>query len=294
MHVRNFNYTAVLINFLRGQMFSSFKTALDHFWDPNNWLGAAFYAVIFLIAAVIVSRFIRVASTRVILRHEDRLGVDRTVVLFLTQFAQISVYIIGLIIFFHIIPALNRLGSALLTGVSVVSVIFGLAAQNTLSNLVAGCTLLLYRPFHIDDFIQVATPTGTESGIVERLTLGYTMVRTLDDRLVIVPNSLMASQVSLNLNRRSLHSMAIIQIGVVNSGGAGEIRSALYELAEKDKRIRRIISMRTQTLEEGGAIISFRAWCTTSADADSVQKDFLAHITEKFAGKDEVYFAQAA
>ena len=79
----------------------------------------------------------------------------QTVVLFLTQFAQIAVYIVALIILFHVIPALNKLGTALLTGVSVVSVIFGLAAQNTLSNLVAGCTLLLYRPFHIDDYIQV-------------------------------------------------------------------------------------------------------------------------------------------
>jgi small conductance mechanosensitive channel len=275
-------------------MVQSLKTALEHFWDPNNWFGAACYALIFLIVAMIASRFIRITSTRLILKHEDRLGIDRTVVLFLTQFAQISVYIVGLIIFFHVIPALNKLGTAMLTGVSVVSVIFGLAAQNTLSNLVAGCTLLLYRPFHIDDFIQVATPTGTESGIVERLTLGYTMVRTLDDRLVIVPNSLMASQVSLNLNRRSLHSMAIVQIGVVHASKSSDVRTVLYELANKDKRIRRVISMRTQNLDEGGAIISFRAWCTTIADAESVQKEYLAHIAEKFAGNDEIYFAQAA
>ncbi len=275
-------------------MFTTFKTVLDHFWDPNNWFGAIFYALIFLIAAMVASRFIRITSTRLILKHEDRLGVDRTVVLFLTQFAQISVYIIGLIIFFHVIPALNRLGSALLTGVSVVSVIFGLAAQNTLSNLVAGCTLLLYRPFHIDDFIQVATPTGTEAGIVERLTLGYTMVRTLDDRLVIVPNSLMASQVSLNLNRRSLHAMAIVQIGMTKAASAGEVRQALYELARNDKRIRRVISIRTQMLDEGGAIISFRAWCATAAQATEVQKEFLAAITQKFTGKEEIYFAEVA
>src|SRR6202000_481397 len=182
-----------------GEYMAEFLKTLPHFWEPNNWLGAAVYAIVFFIAAMILSRLVKMAAHRLLLRKSGAL-VDPTVVIFLTQLVQIGIYVLGLIVFFHIVPALNKLGTALLTGVSVVSVVFGLAAQNTLANLVAGCTLLLYRPFHIDDLIQVATPTGTEVGIVERLTLGYTMLRTMDDRLGLVPNSLMATTVSLNLN----------------------------------------------------------------------------------------------
>ena len=48
-----------------------------------------------------------------------------------------------LVLYAHLIPALRSMGTALLTGVSVVSVIIGLAAQNTLGNLIAGISLLL-------------------------------------------------------------------------------------------------------------------------------------------------------
>ena len=261
---------------------------LSHFWDPSDWVGVLFYAIVFLVAASFVSRLIRIAAGRILQRQENNL-VDPTVVLFLTQFGQVAVYVIGLIIFFHIIPALNKLGTALLTGVSVMSVVFGLAAQNTLSNLVAGCTLLMYRPFHIDDLIQVATPTGTESGVVERLTLGYTMLRTLDDRLVVVPNSLMASQVSLNLNRKSLHAMAIVPIGVTNIGHLREVRAALVDVAQSNKKIRRIIGYNTQVLDDQEAILSLRAWCANAEVVKEVQAEISAAIEQKFSGKNYVF-----
>ncbi|HEU0118407.1 MAG TPA: mechanosensitive ion channel domain-containing protein [Alphaproteobacteria bacterium] len=257
---------------------------LKNFWDPSNWLGASIYAVLFFIAAMFISRLIRLAAGRILRQTENEL-VDPTIVLFLTQLAQIATYIVGLIIYFHIVPALNRLGTALLTGVSVVSVVFGLAAQNTLSNLVAGCTLLLYRPFHIDDLIQVATPTGTEMGIVERLTLGYTMLRTTDDRLVIVPNSLMASQVSLNLNRRSLHVMAIIPVGVRDSHHLGDVRKVLMEYAHADTRIHKLEHGRPQRLDDGSAIITLRCWCDNEAEAKAVKEDITDAMKKHFAGK---------
>jgi small conductance mechanosensitive channel len=255
---------------------------LSHFWDPNNWFGVLCYGLIFIVACMLISRFVRLAAGRVLQREENAL-IDRTVVMFLMQFAQIGVYVIGLIIFFHIVPPLHRLGTALLTGVSVMSVVFGLAAQNTLSNLVAGCTLLLYRPFHIDDLIQVATPTGTESGIVERLTLGYTMLRTMDDRLVVVPNSLMASQVSLNLNRKALHAMLVLPVGVTTATATSPVRAALMDIAAKNDAIRKIISCRSQGFDEGGGVIlSLRAWCDSHAAIEAIKADILTKLAKRF------------
>jgi len=275
----------------QGTAVEKIEAALERFWDPANWLGAIFYAVVFLIAAIIVSRFIRLATGRLLTRSNAY--VDPTVVIFLTQLAQIAIYIVGLIVYFHIVPALQKLGTALLTGVSVMSVVFGLAAQNTLSNLVAGCTLLLYRPFHIDDFIQVATPTGTEAGIVERLTLGYTMVRTLDDRLVIIPNSLMASQVSLNLNRRALSAMTMVSVGVSDGEHVSEVRSALIEAADANKRIHKIAGCQTQNSDDGITILSLRAWTPSVADAKEARKEIADVVAQRFAGQNAVFVAQA-
>jgi small-conductance mechanosensitive channel len=253
---------------------------IHNLFNADSWYGAIFYGVAFLAAAIAIARLVRITAER-LMTHENL--VDPTVMTFLTQFAQILVYVLALIFFFHVIPALNKLGTALLTGVSVMSVIFGLAAQNTLGNLVAGLTLMLYRPFHLDDLIQVATPTGTEVGILERLTLGYTMLRTLDDRLVVVPNSLMASQVSLNLNRGAVHSMVIVPIGVVDPLRVREVREALLEAARNHPLVHRVVGCPAKPLEDGAVVLSLRAWCENRAGADKVKADITEIVERRFA-----------
>jgi small-conductance mechanosensitive channel len=100
-----------------------------------------------------------------------------------------------------LIPPLNRLGTALLAGVSLVSVIVGFAAQSTLGNLVAGISLVLYKPFRRGDRIQVQAPTasGHEIGIVDDISLGYTVLRTDDQRQIIIANGTMAQQTMIKL-----------------------------------------------------------------------------------------------
>jgi small-conductance mechanosensitive channel len=98
-----------------------------------------------------------------------------------------------------LIPALAGLGTAWLASAGILSVIIGLAAQNTLGNLIAGISLLLYRPFNVGDYLQVTAPTGLEAGLVESINLGYTLLKTNDNRFVVVPNSIMASQTHINL-----------------------------------------------------------------------------------------------
>ena len=70
------------------------------------------------------------------------------------------------------------MGSAWSASVGVASVVLGLAAQSTLGNLIAGISLLLYRPFEAGDRLQVTAPTGLETDVVESLNLGYTVLKT--------------------------------------------------------------------------------------------------------------------
>jgi small-conductance mechanosensitive channel len=87
------------------------------------------------------------------------------------------------------------MGSALLTGASVISVVLGLAAQNTLANLIAGMALLLYQPFRLGDRLVVSTPKGVVTGTITSLTLGYTLLETAAAEEVVVPNIVMATVV---------------------------------------------------------------------------------------------------
>ena len=77
--------------------------------------------------------------------------------------ATALIWVVLLILYAHLIPVLRSMGTALLAGASVASVVLGLAAQSTLGNLVAGVSLTIYRLFRLGDTLRVAAPTGTEA-----------------------------------------------------------------------------------------------------------------------------------
>jgi len=69
---------------------------------------------------------------------------------------------------------LRALGTALLVGVSVVSVVVGVAAQNTLGNVIVGFSLVLSGIVRIGDTIRLASSVGVISARVQTISLGYT------------------------------------------------------------------------------------------------------------------------
>jgi small-conductance mechanosensitive channel len=97
------------------------------------------------------------------------------------------------------VPELRALGTGLLTGVGVVSLVLGLAAQSTLGNLFSGLLLVLYRPVRVGDRIELSTPRGVMAATVEQVSLGYTVLRADANEKIVVPNSVMASSVVLRL-----------------------------------------------------------------------------------------------
>jgi len=68
------------------------------------------------------------------------------------------IWVLAVMLYAQLIPGLRSLGIALLAGASVASIIVGLAAQSTLGNLIAGLSLLLYRPVQIGDLVQLTVP----------------------------------------------------------------------------------------------------------------------------------------
>jgi small-conductance mechanosensitive channel len=174
-----------------------FSHAISDFFDPANVLGALTYGLIFLILAVAGARVVRVVAER----SREHLS-DLTALKFITQFLRVLVFLAAFIIYAHLIPSLRTLGTTLLAGAGVVSIIIGVAAQSTLGNMIAGLSLVLYRPFHIGDQLQITTANGPMNGTVRSLSLGYTVLQDSEGRQLIVPNSIMSNTVIV------LHSAA--------------------------------------------------------------------------------------
>jgi small conductance mechanosensitive channel len=164
---------------------------------PDTLWGALAYLVVSIILGLVLSRILRAAVHASMTRKGH---VDRTTISFMQQFGTVLIWVFILILYAHLIPVLRSMGSALLAGAGVVSVVIGLAAQSTLGNLVAGISIAIYRPFRLGDTLQVTAPTGTDIGVVELISLGYTTLRAPDGHFIVLPNAIAASQVTINLN----------------------------------------------------------------------------------------------
>jgi small-conductance mechanosensitive channel len=170
---------------------------LLHYLRPDTPWGALAYLLIFVLLAMLLTRALRAAVHTAMVRKGH---IDRTTISFLQQLGSALIWVVMLILYAHLIPVLRSMGTALLAGASVASVVLGLAAQSTLGNLVAGVAITIYRPFKLGDTLQVMAPSGSEVGVVELISLGYTTLRAADGRTIVLPNSIAASQVSVNLS----------------------------------------------------------------------------------------------
>ena len=93
-----------------------------------------------------------------------------------------TIFVIGFLI------ALSQIGISLapmLAGLGVAGFIIGFALQDTLGNFAAGGMILMYRPFDVDDYIEVAGVDGT----VKKMNLVSTTITTPDNQALIIPNS---------------------------------------------------------------------------------------------------------
>jgi small conductance mechanosensitive channel len=137
----------------------------------------------FWLIATIGRRLIAYASPRV--------KADTSVVLLLSRLYYYSLLVFGAI------TALGTAGldvRALVAGLGLTGFALGFALKDVLSNFVAGVMLLAYRPFHIGDLIEM----GEFAGNIEDIRIRDTLVRAVDGRLVIIPNTKLITEVVVN------------------------------------------------------------------------------------------------
>jgi small conductance mechanosensitive channel len=165
------------------------------FIDPTTLLGALVHAIIFLGLALFAARLVRIS-----LKRSRKFFSDTTEAIFVSQLLQVMVYIAAFILYAHLIPALRSLGTALLTGAGVASLVVGIASQSSLGNIIAGFSIFLFQRFHVGNRLQINTPKGLLTGTVETMTLGYTTLRTAENEEIVVPNNMMINSVIIRLS----------------------------------------------------------------------------------------------
>ena len=250
------------------------------FLKPDSLWGALIYLVIFVLISSLVSRALR-AAVHVSMTRRGHL--DRTTISFLQQFGSVLIWVVMLILYAHLIPMLRSMGTALLAGAGVVSVVIGLAAQSTLGNLVAGISIAIYRPFRLGDTLQVTAPTGTDIGVVELISLGYTTLRAPDGHFIVLPNAIAASQVTINLNTTYAPWPMSITIRLNRDADIDAARQLALSTAAEVAGEAAVVGCFLTKIDAAAITLELKFKAADAAGRDTLRSKVLAALPRRFA-----------
>ena len=135
----------------------------------------------------------------------------------------------------------------------------GLALQGSLANFAGGVLILLFRPFKIGDWIEAQGISGT----VDSIQIFHTVLRTGDNKTVIVPNGNLSNGIITNYNRQPTRKV-VFDVGVDYDADLQKVREVLLMLAD-DPRVLKDPApvVVVSALGESAITMSLRVWVDT-------------------------------
>ncbi|HEY1844104.1 MAG TPA: small-conductance mechanosensitive channel MscS [Buttiauxella sp.] len=224
-------------------------------------------AIAILIVGMIVARMVSGGVNRVMRARQ----IDATVADFLSALVRYG------IIAFTLIAALGRVGvqtASVIAVLGAAGLAIGLALQGSLSNLAAGVLLVTFRPFRAGEYVDL----GGIAGTVLNVQIFSTTLRTVDGKIVVVPNGKIISGNIINFSREPVRRNEFI-IGVAYDADIDKVKEILTEIVTSDERILKDREITVRLNELGPSSVNFvvRAW-SKSGDLQNVYWDVLERV----------------
>jgi len=182
-------------------------------------------AILIFYIGKIVAKFLKNFSKKAM----QKANLDETI----TKFGGNVIY--GGLMLFIILAALSTLGintNSFIAVLGAAGLAVGLAFQGTLSNLGAGVLLIFFRPFNVSDFISAAG----ESGTVEEINLFSTLLKTPDNKQVIIPNSAIIGGNIINFSKKETRRVDLT-FGIGYDDDLKLAKTTLEEIISADERV---------------------------------------------------------
>lgn len=255
-----------------------FKKLLDQavLWLQDN-LSFILFRIVSFILIILAFRIIAAIIRRLVDKATSSEKFDFSQLLqdFLGSMTQKTVMLIGFMI------ALSQLGieiGPLLAGMGIMGFVVGFALQDTLSNFASGLMILVYRPFDIGNFVDVA---GI-SGVVKQMNLVSTTILTIDRKRMIIPNSKIWGDIITNVTAESIRRVDFVfRIGHDDNINTAE--EIFQDIVEKHEQVlnepETVIKL--HTLGESSVDFIVRPW-VNSQDYWNVYWDITRQVKERF------------
>ena len=151
-----------------------------------------------------------------------------------TLLRDIVRWILAVIVLFALLKGVLNIDlSPIIFTSAAVTLILGLALQDLLSNLFAGFTLHMERPFKIGDWVLA----GSQVGEVVNVTWRATRIKTLDGDYVIIPNSTISKDEIINYYAPSRIHARHIKVGVSYDAPPNKVKDVMVNAALSSKRV---------------------------------------------------------
>jgi len=232
-----------------------------------GWSGRVLAAL----AIFVIGRIIARALSNGLRRTMQRVGPDET----LSRFFGNLVYT-GLLVFV-ILTAISALGvptTNFLAILGAAGLAIGLALKDSLSNFSSGVMLVMFRPFKVGDQIDAA---GT-GGVVDAIGIFNVTLKTPDNRVITIPNSLVYSGTITNYNAESRRRIDLI-VPIGYDADIAQAKSAITAITAAEARIQRqpAPEVVVQDVLANAVTLAVRVW-VASADYGNVRSDLLERI----------------
>lgn len=198
------------------------------------WISRAYYVLIIFNIAWLITRLLDsiIAEYIIPVAEESKTDLDDQLLPIARKSIKVVIWIVAVIV------ALNNAGydvGAVLAGLGIGGLAFALAAQDTVSNLFGGFTVLTDKPFRINERINVAGLDGT----IKEIGIRSSRMLTLEGRTVTIPNSTFTKNPIENISSEPSRKI-VLNLGLTYDMNDSQMELAmklLKEIAEKNTDI---------------------------------------------------------
>ena len=231
-----------------------------------------------LISAILIfyiGKWIAGAIARALRTLMEKNNVDATLTSFTANLVRMSLLV------FVAIAAITQLGVPSAQFVAVVGaagLAVGLALQGSLANFAAGVLIVLFRPYKVGDYVDAAGVNGT----VEQVQILTTILKTPDNKQIIIPNSQIMGSIITNFSANPTRRVDMV-VGVSYSDDLDKVKRILEELVAAEDRILDDPACTIAVSELADSSVNFvlRPW-VNAADYWGVKFDMTETIKKRF------------
>lgn len=195
----------------------------------DNYLDKCIGIILIIAVAILINKIVDKLIDRTI-RRKRKKNVT-TLLMFIKRIKKLILYSLMIILVLGQFEVFHKFSVTLLSGLGIGSVVLGLAAQESLKDFFGSFALVIGDAFEVGDFIE-CTSLGV-SGTVEDITMRHTIIRTINNRRIIIPNAQLNSYTIENFNYSDNENMKLVDFTVSYESDVDKAMNIIKEEMKK-------------------------------------------------------------